>query len=193
MNVMSKIWLDSLKTNAFFFFSLNQRGLDVSRGIFVLRFTKLLMAFYSLLRPRRVKRKKWGWVNHSLFMLKYQQFFKKRKKWNFLNLQIMTSFVAWNVSMHRRNEENGPWAPILRAKWGPIRSKIGGKGPKWGLLGVLSSMKIPLESPSFISKGAEFFWVPQFYSSIAPMYVSMCRFKYLLVSARLWVQPHVTL
>lgn len=69
MNVMSKIWLDSPKTNAFFFFSLNQRGLDVSRGIFVLRFTKLLMAFYSLLRPRRVKRRKWGWVNHSLLML----------------------------------------------------------------------------------------------------------------------------
>ena len=63
---------------------------------------------------------------------------------------------------HRRNEERGqgvPWAPLIRSKMGPIRSKIGGKGPKWSLFGVLSSMKIPLE----------FFWAPQFCSSISPM------------------------
>ena len=49
------------------------------------------------------------------------------------------------------------------------RSKIGGKGPKWGLFGVLSSMKIPLESPILVQKEQNFLWTPQFYSSIEPM------------------------
>ena len=52
---------------------------------------------------------------------------------------------------------------------GPIRSKIGGKGPKWGLFGVLSFMTIPLVSPSFDQKEQNCFGQPQFYSSIAPM------------------------
>ena len=35
---------------------------------------------------------------------------------------------------------------------GPIRSKIGGKGPKGGLFWVLSYMKIPLVSPCLDQK-----------------------------------------
>ena len=53
---------------------------------------------------------------------------------------------------------------------GPIRSKIGEKGPKQGLFGVLSFMKIPLlVSPSLDQKDQNCFGHPQFYSSIAPM------------------------
>ena len=35
---------------------------------------------------------------------------------------------------------------------------MGGKGTKWGPLGVLSFMKIPFVSPSLKSKGAELLW-----------------------------------
>ena len=56
---------------------------------------------------------------------------------------------------HRRNEERAqgvPWAPPIRRKMGPIRSKWEKKGTKWGLFVALSSMKIPLVSPSFDQK-----------------------------------------
>ena len=45
----------------------------------------------------------------------------------------------------------------------------GKKGPKLGLFGVLSFMKIPLVSPSLDQKEQIYFGHPQFYSSIAPM------------------------
>ena len=43
------------------------------------------------------------------------------------------------------------------------------KGPKWGLLGVLSSIKIPFVSPSLDQKEQNYSGNPQFNSSIAPM------------------------
>ena len=52
---------------------------------------------------------------------------------------------------------------------GPIRSKIGKKGTKLGLFGVLSFMKIPLVVPILDQKEQNFFGHPQFCSSIAPM------------------------
>ena len=47
---------------------------------------------------------------------------------------------------------------------------MGTKGPKWGLFGVLSFMKITLVSPSLDQKEQNCFGHPQFYSSIAPMF-----------------------
>ena len=61
--------------------------------------------------------------------------------------------------MHRRNEERGqgvPLAPPIRSKMGPIRSKIGGKGPKWGHFRCF----YPSRKSKFRSKGAELFWAP---------------------------------
>ena len=68
-------------------------------------------------------------------------------------------------SVHRRNEERAqgvPWAPPMRSKMGPIRSKIGEKEPKWS--GFVFYENTFSES-KFRSKGADLFWHPQ----IAPM------------------------
>ena len=73
---------------------------------------------------------------------------------------------------HRHNEERDqgvPWATPIGSKMGSIRSKIGDKMTKMGPFGVLSFMKITLESPSLDQKEQNCFGNPQFYSSIAPM------------------------
>ena len=64
---------------------------------------------------------------------------------------------------HRRNEERGqgvPWATPIRSTLGPIMSKIGEKGPKYGVFGVLSFMKIPFVSPSLDQKEQNHFGHP---------------------------------
>ena len=60
---------------------------------------------------------------------------------------------------------------------GPIRSSIGEKDQNWAFFGLLSIMKIPLESPSLDQKEQNGFGHPQFYSSIAPMMTSMSLVK----------------
>ena len=81
-----------------------------------------------------------------------------------------------NSYKHRRNEERAqgvPWAPPIRSKMGPIRSKIGEIRTKIGPFWVLSFMKIPLVSPSLDQKEQNCFGHPQFYSSIAPMMLTL--------------------
>ena len=48
-------------------------------------------------------------------------------------------------------------------------AKLGKKGPKLGLFGMLSFMKIPLVSPSLDQNDPNSFGHPQIHSSIAPM------------------------
>jgi len=52
---------------------------------------------------------------------------------------------------------------------GPIRSEIGGKRTKMGPFWDAVFHENTTRKSKFSSKGAEFFWAPQFYSSIAPM------------------------
>ena len=66
-------------------------------------------------------------------------------------------------SVHRRNEERAqgvPWAPPMRSKMGPIRSKIGEKmtkmEPFWGFVFHENTSS----KSKFRSKGAELFWAP---------------------------------
>ena len=63
---------------------------------------------------------------------------------------VMSSYFESTISDcgdHRRNEERAqglPWAPPIRSKKGPIRSKMWEKRTKMDLFGVSSFMKIPL-------------------------------------------------
>ena len=66
---------------------------------------------------------------------------------------------------------------------GPTRSKIGEKGPKWGLFWVLPLIKIPLVSPSLDQKEQNCFGHPQFYSSIAPMHLVHKKFPMIYVTS----------
>ena len=63
---------------------------------------------------------------------------------------------------------------------GPTRSKIGEKGPKWGLFWVLPFIKIPLISPSLDQKEQNCFGHPQIYSLIAPMLLSIACIRYVV-------------
>ena len=99
-----------------------------------------------------------GWTEKSGWFL---------RRWN--NFIFLTWLYFFNCSLglywariwpsqpctHRHNEERAqgvPKATPISNKMGPIRSKIGGKGPKWGLFWVLSYMKIPLVSPCLDQK-----------------------------------------
>ena len=66
------------------------------------------------------------------------------------------------MDAHRCNEERAqgvPWAPPIRSKMGPKRSKIGKKdlnGTFWGVVDYENSSS----KSKFRSKGAELFWAP---------------------------------
>ena len=76
-----------------------------------------------------------------------------------MNLRITSHITV----AHRRNKERAqgvPWAPPLRSKKGPIRSKIWGKRTQMGLFLVLFFMKITPLTPSLDQQEQNYFGLP---------------------------------